>query len=82
MLLSRGNVKNLGTFERIARLILGGALGLWSLSQFLGSYSVFWRTADLALVALGLDLVLTGIRGYCPLYKWLGWNTTNRRERV
>jgi len=28
-----------------------------------------------ALIAQGVDFVVTGVRGYCPLYKWLGWST-------
>jgi hypothetical protein len=34
---------------------------------------------NIAIIALGLDFVVTGVRGYCPLYKRLGWSTTRRR---
>src|SRR5579884_2305044 len=37
---------------------------------------------DVALIGLGVDFVVTGIRGYCPLYKRLGWNTAGRRPAV
>lgn len=67
--------KNLGTVERVVRVVLGGTLAVWALSLFLGSDVLVWRLAYGALIALGLDFVVTGIRGYCPLYKRLGWST-------
>lgn len=71
-------MKNIGTIERILRVVLGGALAVWALSLFLGGGAVVWRLVDVALIALGLDFVVTGIRGYCPLYKRLGWSTARR----
>lgn len=68
-------MKNIGTVERILRVILGGALALWALSLFVNGDSLIWRLVDVALIALGIDFVVTGIRGYCPLYKRLGWST-------
>lgn len=73
-------MKNLGMTERVLRVVLGGALALWALSLFLGGDILVWQLADVALIALGLDFVTTGIRGYCPLYKRLGWSTA-RPER-
>ena len=67
--------KNLGTVERVVRIVLGGSLAVWGLSLFLGSNVLVGRLAYGALIALGLDFVVTGIRGYCPLYKRLGWST-------
>ena len=67
--------KNLGTVERVVRVVLGGILAGWALSLFLGTIVLVWRLAYGALIALGLDFVVTGIRGYCPLYKRLGWST-------
>lgn len=74
-------MKNVGTVERIVRVVLGGALALWALSQLLSGNVLIWQLVDVALVALGLDFVITGIRGYCPLYKWLGWSTAPREAR-
>jgi len=68
-------MKNLGTVERVLRVVLGGALAIWALSLFLGGDILVWRLAYGALIVLGLDFVITGIRGYCPLYKRLGWST-------
>lgn len=67
--------KNLGTIERVVRILLGGSLAVWALSLLLGSNVLVWQLAYGALIALGLDFVVTGIRGYCPLYQRLGWST-------
>lgn len=69
-------MKNLGTIERVLRITLGGALAIWALVLFLGgSNGLIWQLLDVALIALGADFIVTGIRGYCPLYKRLGWST-------
>lgn len=75
-------MKNLGTIERVLRVLLGGALAVWASWLFLGGGVLVWRLLDIALVALGVDFVVTGIRGYCPLYKQLGWSTARRHTRV
>lgn len=67
--------KNLGTVERVVRVVLGAGLAVWALSQFLNGGVLGWRLAYAVLIALGLDFVVTGIRGHCPLYKRLGWST-------
>lgn len=61
--------------ERVLRVALGGALAVGALILFVGSHHLVWRLLDIALFALGVDFVVTGIRGYCPLYKRLGWST-------
>ena len=68
-------MKNVGTVERILRVVLGGALALWALSLFVNGDVLIWRLLDVALIAVGIDFVVTGIRGYCPLYARLGWST-------
>jgi hypothetical protein len=68
-------MKNLGTVERVLRVALGGALAIWALMLFIGGGDLIWRLAYLALIVLGVDFVVTGIRGYCPLYNRLGWST-------
>lgn len=66
---------NLGTTERVIRILLGGTLAAWAVVRFVSSGWWLSQVADVALIALGLDFVVTGIRGYCPLYKRLGWST-------
>jgi len=76
-----GTRKNLGPTERALRVALGGALALWAVWLLLGGGTVVQILLDIALIALGVDFVVTGARGHCPLYKWLGWSTAPREER-
>ena len=74
--------KNLGMIERVLRVTLGGALAIWALVLLFGSTGLIWLLLDVALIALGVDFVVTGIRGYCPLYNRLGWNTAQPAAHV
>lgn len=51
--------KNLGSIERVLRVLLGGALAVWALWMFLGGGVLVWRLLDVALIALGVDFVVT-----------------------
>jgi len=68
-------MKNLGTTERVLRVLLGGALAIWALWLLVGGGTLLQVLLYIALIALGVDFVVTGARGHCPLYKWLGWST-------
>jgi hypothetical protein len=61
----RKMTRNIGTIERIARLIVG--------TMILGLYGALpspWRYITLVgLVPLG-----TALTGFCPVYAQLGWN--------
>lgn len=64
---------NITPGERILRVVLGtiGALtGALLLSQGGGAVTVFF---EVLLMLAGLDLVVTGVLGHCPLYKRLGY---------
>jgi hypothetical protein len=68
--------QNVGTAERWIRVIGGGLaviVGLFFL--FSVPASLLLGLAGVVLVLLGLDFVVTGITGYCPLYHRLGWST-------
>ena len=73
-------MKNVGSLDRVLRVLLGGALAAWAGWMLLGGGSLLALLLYLALAALGVDFVITGIRGYCPLYKWLGWSTAAPSE--
>ena len=61
----------LGTVERVIRVVGGGLLAIIALSLWLTSSGLAaWAWIGAAL--LGLDFVVTGLRGYCPLYARLG----------
>ena len=67
--------KNVGTAERIVRVLAGGTLAAWAGVELLSGPSPLWFALYVALAVLGVDFVVTGTRGYCPLYRWLGWST-------
>ena len=61
----------LGPIERTVRIFGGGLLAVVALNLWLASSGLIaWAWFGAAL--LGLDFVVTGIRGYCPLYARLG----------
>lgn len=74
--------KNVGTTERVLRVTLGGALAVWGVVLMLGGGSLIWLLVCIAVIALGLDFIVTGIRGYCPLYNLLGWSTTAHKAHA
>lgn len=74
------HVQNVGTSERIVRVVMGSALAVAAVLLLLGGGTLSARLLDLALLALGVDFVVTGIRGYCPLYRLLGRSTARRSE--
>lgn len=63
---------NITPAERLGRVLLGlvGVVGgLWLL---LGASSAWIGALEVLLVLAGLDLVVTGALGHCPLYQRLG----------
>ena len=76
-----GVARNVGPLDRVLRVTLGGALAIWAALRLLDGGGLAGLLADIALIALGLDFVVTGIRGHCPLYERLGWSTAKRRTR-
>ena len=68
--------QNVGTLERLLRVVGGGFATLIALAFLLaGPASLIWGVAYIALALLGLDFLVTGITGYSPLYHRLGWST-------
>jgi hypothetical protein len=61
----------LGPIERAVRIVGGGLLAIIGLNLWLTSGGLIaWAWFGAAL--LGLDFVVTGVRGYCPLYARFG----------
>lgn len=69
---SRTRTTNISTPERVARVGLGGLAAVLGLVIIVGGPSVWAFIGALLLVAAGLDFVVTGATGYCPLYARLG----------
>ncbi len=66
-----GRRGGLGAIERVARIVGGGLLAVVGLNIWLTSGGlVAW--AWFAAALLGADFVVTGVRGYCPVYARLG----------
>ncbi len=67
--------------ERAARVILGllGVVGGGLLLASAGS--ILAVVLELLLIVAGLDLVVTGFTGHCPLYKKLGYVPASVRAR-
>ena len=75
--------KNVGMIERVLRVALGGTLAIWFLVQlFSGGAGLIYVLLQIALVLLGVDFVVTGVLGYCPLYNRLGWSTARLDNRT
>lgn len=73
---------NISLIERSGRIVFGavgavvGVLLLMSAAE--GATAVI---LEFLLVAAGLDLIITGATGHCPLYSKLGHVPTSLRDR-
>ena len=70
---SRRPSVNLTRVERVARVVLGGLAAVTALVLLTAVGSVLAVVLVLLLLASGLDLVVTGALGHCPLYQRLGY---------
>lgn len=71
---------NITPVERVGRVTLGLLAMLAGVMLLVGSTSVLSVVLELALVLAGLDLVLTGALGHCPLYRRLGYLPASLRR--
>lgn len=65
--------RNIGTADRVIRIIIG--LALLSLIFLLDGNARWWGL-------LGLGPLLTAFVGYCPPYKLLGINTLGKEKET
>lgn len=63
---------NITPTERAARIILGSLATVAGIVLLTGATSALAATLEALLVLAGLDLVITGALGHCPLYARLG----------
>ena len=69
----------LGAVERVIRVVAGGLLAIIALTLWLTSSGLAaWAWIGVAL--LGLDFIITGVRGYCPLYARLGIGRAQKKS--
>lgn len=64
---------NVGTVDRILRLVVGVALIAVALFSSMAIFDAVF--AKYGAIALGLVLVATGIVGTCPMYSIIGTKT-------
>lgn len=66
-------VSNVGTFDRALRFLIGAALIVAPLLNFMGLEAN--TVIAYVMMAVGGILVLTAVFGTCPIYSLLGLNT-------
>ena len=71
---------NITTPERIARVTIGTLAAVAGVVGVVGAGSTLAVVLYLLLVAAGLDLVVTGATGHCPLYQKLGYTPRTLRS--
>lgn len=63
---------NITPTERVARILVGTAGVIAGAMLLAGAASLVVASLEALLVLAGLDLVVTGATGHCPLYRKLG----------
>ena len=67
--------KNMGTPDRVIRLLLAAIFGLMSFGNFVTGI------AGVVLLVLGVVFVLTSLVSFCPLYTPFGISTCSVRQK-
>ncbi len=70
---------NIAPAERSGRVLLGLAATVAGILLLIGAGSALAVLLEALLVAAGVDLVITGALGHCPLYAKLGHTPTSLR---
>ena len=71
---------NITPVERGGRILLGAFIIVAGIVLLAAGGSVLAIVLELLLVAAGLDLLVTGALGHCPLYRKLGHVPTSLRR--
>ena len=64
---------NITPTERVGRILVGLAGAIGGLILLASAGGAFVALLEILLVAAGLDLIITGALGHCPLYQRLGY---------
>jgi hypothetical protein len=73
---------NITPAERAARVAIGGLGALIGIFLLASASGVLAVVLELLLVLAGLDLVVTGALGHCPLYARLGHMPASLKEKT
>ena len=68
---------NITPIERWGRIVLGLAAVIVGIVLLASAGSALAVVLELLLIAAGLDLLVTGALGHCPLYQRLGYIPTS-----
>lgn len=71
---------NITPAERAGRVGIGTAAVAAGVALLVGGGDWLVLVLDVLLVVAGLDLVVTGALGHCPLYKRLGYTPPSLRR--
>lgn len=72
---------NITDKERAGRVLIGSATALAGLLLLDGHPGTVAAILEVLLILAGLDLVVTGALGFCPLYRKLGHVPRTLREQ-
>jgi predicted phage tail protein len=72
---------NITPVERAGRIVLGAAAIIAAIVLLIGAGSAVVVILEVLLAAAGLDLVVTGALGHCPLYQKLGFVPSSMRSQ-
>lgn len=73
-------VINITPTERIGRVLIGAVGAIGGLVLLVSATSAAVGVLEALLVLAGLDLVVTGALGHCPLYRKLGYTPPSLRR--
>jgi hypothetical protein len=71
---------NITPAERAGRIVIGVAVIIAGIILLVGAASPLATAFEVLLVAVGLDLAVTGALGHCPLYAKLGYQPQSLRS--
>ena len=69
---SRHLTTNITPEERVGRILIGAAAAITAVVLLTSAGSILAVLLEVLLAAAGVDLVVTGALGHCPLYQKLG----------
>ena len=76
----RGMSINIAPAERLGRIFLGGLGAVAGAVLLVSAASALAVVLEVLLITAGIDLVVTGALGHCPLYAKLGHTPASLRR--
>ena len=71
---------NITPAERVGRILVGALGAVGGAFLLAGAGSVLAVVLEILLILTGLDLIVTGALGHCPLYQKLGYVPSSLRR--